>query len=165
MELKWGIGRLRLLVGPELRAKFDRQRVRFDTAVKFGTLDEVAAESARMVTAWRVLDEAAMLTHDAARLSQFNTMVECPCPGGAMAVVIPDGTEVHPGYGAGRGVTVYTASEIGRLLAGYPELAKIKHSFPGAEVTYAGPVRDPLEGFESSPKGLSAIIDDVELGI
>jgi hypothetical protein len=161
MELKWGIGRLRLLVGPELRAKFDRQRVRFDTAVKFGTLDEVAAESARMVTAWRVLDEAASPDHR----WHDERQVECPLPDGSVAVVIPDGAN-YPDYrAAGRAVTVYTASEIGRLLEGYPGLAKIKHSFPGAEVTYAGPVRDPLEGFESSPKGLSAIIDDVELGI
>jgi hypothetical protein len=86
-------------------------------------------------------------------------------PDGTVAVVLPDGVD-FPAYGtAGRGVTVYSASEIGRLLEGYPGLAKIKHAFPGAEVTYAGPVRDPLDGFESSPKGLSAIIEDVELGI
>jgi hypothetical protein len=150
-----------LLVGPELRAKFDRQRVRFDTAVKFGTLDEVAAESARMVTAWRVLDEAAVAHHRA--VLAFKPRIECPMPDGTIAAVVNDGEDYLEWND--RAVTVYSASEIGRLLEGYPGLAKIKHAFPGAEVTYAGPVRDPLDGFESSPKGLSAIIDDVELGI
>jgi hypothetical protein len=33
MERKWGVGRLRLLVGDDLRARFDAQRARLDAAI------------------------------------------------------------------------------------------------------------------------------------
>ncbi len=38
MEGKWGCGRLRLLVSPELREKFDRQRYLLNQAVWHGEL-------------------------------------------------------------------------------------------------------------------------------
>jgi hypothetical protein len=59
MEAKWGADRLRLLVSPELREKFDRQRYLFNQAIWFGELEDVRRESGRMVNAWMALDGAA----------------------------------------------------------------------------------------------------------
>src|SRR5258708_6557656 len=59
MEAKWGCDRLRLLVGPELREKFDRQRYLLNQAIWHGELEEVRRESNRMVAAWLALDRAA----------------------------------------------------------------------------------------------------------
>ena len=41
MEAKWGCDRLRLLVGPELREKFDRQRYLLNQAIWHGDLEAV----------------------------------------------------------------------------------------------------------------------------
>ena len=59
MEAKWGCDRLRLLVGPELREKFDRQRYLFNQAIWHGELEAVRREANRMVVAWQTLDRAA----------------------------------------------------------------------------------------------------------
>jgi hypothetical protein len=60
MERRWGCGRLRLLVGPELREKFDRQRLLFNQAIWHGReVEDVKRESLRMVKAWLALDKAA----------------------------------------------------------------------------------------------------------
>src|SRR6185369_3513311 len=59
MEAKWGNGRLRLLVTPELREKFDRQRYLLNGAINHGDLAAVIREANRMITAWRTLDTAA----------------------------------------------------------------------------------------------------------
>src|SRR6185369_8406045 len=56
MEAKWGCDRLRLLVAPDLREKFDRQRYLLNQAVWHGELEEVRREAGRMVTAWLALD-------------------------------------------------------------------------------------------------------------
>jgi hypothetical protein len=60
MEAKWGCDRLRLLVGPELREKFDRQRYLLNQAIWHGELEAVRRESGRMVMAWQALDRAAV---------------------------------------------------------------------------------------------------------
>src|SRR6187551_2035131 len=59
MEAKWGVDRLRLLVEPKLRERFDRQRYLFNQAIWHGELEQVRREAGRMVTAWLVLDQAA----------------------------------------------------------------------------------------------------------
>src|ERR1700761_9713547 len=59
MEAKWGADRLRLLVSPELREKFDRQRYLLNQAIWHGDLEQVRRESGRMVSAWLALDRAA----------------------------------------------------------------------------------------------------------
>jgi ectoine hydroxylase-related dioxygenase (phytanoyl-CoA dioxygenase family) len=50
---------LRLLVGPELREKFDRQRYLLNQSIWHGELEDVRRESGRMVNAWHALDRAA----------------------------------------------------------------------------------------------------------
>ena len=59
MEAKWGVDRLRLLVSPELREKFDRQRYLLNQAIWHGELEAVRRESLRTVKAWLALDAAA----------------------------------------------------------------------------------------------------------
>ena len=59
MDRKWGVGRLRLLVNGPMREKFDRQRYLMAQARWEGTLEDVKRESARMVTAYTALDNAA----------------------------------------------------------------------------------------------------------
>src|SRR5215217_4223708 len=141
MERKWGIGRLRLLVGPELREKFDRQRLLFNQAVWHGQdLEQVHRESDRMATAWRTLDRAATEAGKQPAPAEF---IECPLPDGTVAVIVPDNAPAEAIQADGRSVGVWLASEVGRVLAAFPALSKAKAVFPGATVTAIRPIHDP----------------------
>jgi hypothetical protein len=158
MEIKWGMGRLRLLVGPELREKFDRQRFLFNQAIWHGDLEEVRTQSMRMVKAWLALDKAA----EAAGATKSNPrFVETVLADGTVAVIVPDDTPAEAvGGDDGRRRVIYTASEISRLLDGYPALAAIKHQFPGATVTAVRSPGDPLDAFSTSKPGLDAPFEE-----
>ena len=142
MEAKWGCDRLRLLVSPELREKFDRQRYLFNQAVWHGDLEQVRRESGRMVKAWLALDREAT----AAGKAPLSLQVwEVPLADGGVAAIVPDYSHGHAVVAEGRQVAVYSLEEIGRLLSAYPDLAKAKLVFPGAEITAVRrSVDDPL---------------------
>jgi hypothetical protein len=123
MEAKWGCDRLRLLVDPELREKFDRQRYLLNQAVWHGELEEVRREAGRMVNAWQALDRAAL----AAGKQPLSPVVwEVPLENGSVAAIVPDDASARAVVGEGRAVSVFTLEEIGRLLSNYPDIAKAK---------------------------------------
>jgi hypothetical protein len=149
LERKWGVGRLRLLVGPELREKFDRQRYLFNQAIWHGGLEDVRNQSMRMVKAWLALDKVAT---EAGKTKANPAVLETVLADGTVAVIVPHaGVDVQA---EGRRVSVYTLDEIARLLDGYPGLAKIKQQFPGATVTAVRERGDPLDAFHTSEPGL-----------
>jgi hypothetical protein len=132
METRWGAGRLRLLVPPEMREKFDRQRYLLNAAIWHGDLDAVRREAKRMVTAWLTLDKTAM----AAGKSLISPLVwEVVLADGTVAAIVPSDDHVRAVVAEGRAVAVYTLDEIARFLSVYPDIAKAKVTFPGAEVT------------------------------
>jgi hypothetical protein len=142
MESKWGVDRLRLLVSPELREKFDRQRYRFNQAISRGEFEDVRRESGRMVNAWMALDRAA----EAAGASKLSPQVwEVALADGSVAAIVPDDNHAALVNAEGRQVAVYTLEEIGRLLSAHPHIVKAKKVFPGATVTAVRrSVEDPL---------------------
>ena len=152
METKWGCGRLRLIVGPELREKFDRQRYLFNQAVWHGELEDVRVQSQRMVNAWRALDQAA----EAAGAEKLNpAIMEVVLDSGVVAAIVPDLHHAQFVKREDRRMDVYTLEEIGRLLSGFPALAKIKESFPGAEVVRCKrSIDDPLDAIADTAEGL-----------
>ncbi len=86
METKWGAGRLRLLVTPELREKFDRQRYLLNAAIRYGDLEAVRREAKRMVTAWLALEKAAT----AAGKPAISPLVwEVALADGTVAAIVP----------------------------------------------------------------------------
>ena len=142
MEAKWGCDRLRLLVDAGLREKFDRQRYLLNQAIWHGELEAVRRESNRMVAAWQALDRAAVAAGAAPLAAQ---VWEVPLADGSVAAIVPDDANAHAVVAEGRKVAVYTLEEIGRLLSAYPDLAKAKLVFPGAEITAVRrSVDDPL---------------------
>lgn len=164
MEAKWGVDRLRLLVGPDLREKFDRQRYLFNQAIWHGDLEQVRREANRMVTAWLALDKAAT---SAGKQPLHPQVWELPVSDPGMAddptradpdnpnlgdraayvvAIVPDDATAHHVITEGRKVVVYTLAEIGRFLALYPDIARAKAVFPGATVTAVRrSVDDPLK--------------------
>lgn len=148
MERKWGAGRLRLLVGPELREKFDRQRYLLNRAIWHGDLDAVRREAQRMVKAWLALDRAAI----AAGKGGLSPQVwEVALEDGTVAAIVPDDADARAVHADGRKVAVYTLDEIARLLASFPAIAKAKQTWPGASVTkISRSVPDALNGIVDS---------------
>jgi hypothetical protein len=160
MEAKWGADRLRLLVGPELREKFDRQRYLFNQAIWHGDLEAVRRESMRMVKGWLALDAAAT----AAGKERLSPMVwEVPLGSDlGLAAIVPSDEHAAAVRAEGRQVTVYTLEEIARFLVVYPELARAKAKFPGAEVVAVRKsVDDPLNAIADSDAPLDDPIPDL----
>jgi hypothetical protein len=152
MERKWGRDRLRLIVGPDLREKFDRQRYLLNQAIWHGDLQTVIAEAKRMATAWKVLDRKA----EEAGAKPLDPLVwELVLPKtGTVVAIVRDG-EAGKVVADGRYVDVYELSEIGHLLEGFPDLVKAKNHFPGATVTAVrSRITDPLERVPDSRVGI-----------
>jgi hypothetical protein len=149
MELKWGCGRLRLLVTADLTERFDRQRYLWNQAIWHGDLEMVRREATRMIVAWRKLDQAATES-GAAPLAP--TVWEITLADGTVAAIVPDNIQAHAVVAQGRRVAVYSLDEIGRMLDDYRAVSAAKLTFPGASVEA---VRRPAN--DSDP--LNAIVD------
>lgn len=142
LELKWGRDRLRLLVSTELREKFDRQRYLTSHARWRGDLEDVRREARRMAAAWRALDKAA--TEAGAEVLD-PAVWEVTLQDGTVATLVRDPQMANRVLAEGRRVNVYTLEEIAHMISAFPEVAKAKEVFPGAEVTVTKTrVKDPL---------------------
>jgi hypothetical protein len=155
MEAKWGNGRLRLLVTPELREKFDRQRYLLNGAINHGDLAAVIREATRMTTAWRTLDTAA-------EQAGANKL-----PLGVLEVTLEDGSVVaiaqdyDSRLAKGRAVAVYTLDEIGHILSRYQALNVVKLTWPGATVVRVNKsIPDPLDSLREATN-LDDPLDDL----
>ena len=157
MEQYWGVGRLRLLVDPELRERFDRQRLMTNVAIWRGDLEEVRQQCFRMAKAWTALDGAAKAA-DKAPLSPLAW--ETPLADGTVVALVRSPEEAHAVVREGRQMVVYTMEEIGRMLDNYQAVTKVKEAFPGATVTVIRQsVEDPLNAIRDA-KGLDEPLDD-----
>jgi hypothetical protein len=89
MEVKWGIGRLRPLVPPELCAKFDIQRDKLDAAARSGSSELVTQHGAEMKRAYEALEKAAV---DAGASAMSQQVAESPAtkPGPPIGMEIGD---------------------------------------------------------------------------
>ena len=158
LEQEWGAGRLRLLVGVELREKFDRQRYLFNQAIWHGTLDDVRREAGRMVKAWHAVEAAASAQGD--RLAPVVWEVAGEKSGKVFAIV-RDGADARAVQADGRQVAVYTLDEIARLLEGFPAIAVAKAEFPGAAVVAVRAPSDPLDGLADSAAPVGTLSDEI----
>jgi hypothetical protein len=152
MERKWGRDRLRLLVEPQLRERFDRQRYLLNQAVWHGDLQKVITESRRMTTAWKVLDRKA----EEAGGKPLDPLVwELVLPKtGTVVALVRDG-DAGKVVSDGRYMDVYELSEIGHLLEAFPDIVKLKNRFPGASVTAVrSRITDPLDRVPDSRVGI-----------
>jgi len=159
MERKWGAGRLRLLVTPELRAKFDRQRFLFNAAIWQGDLEAVRQQAERMVKAWRALDGAA----EAAQALPLSPLVwELALTDGTVVAIVRNPEDARAVRHEGRQVVTYDLEELGRMLEVYHEVTKVKEAFPGATVTALRrqSISDPLDQIRDA-KDLDQPLDDM----
>lgn len=152
MEAKWGCGRLRLLVSPELRERYDRQRYLLNQAIWHGELEDVRTQAGRMVKAWLFLDQAATQAGHGPLPPQ---VWEIAMADGTVAAIVPDNQHAALVNAQGRAVSVYTLDEIGRVLSSFAGVAKAKAVFPGAEVVAVRrTVGDPLDEVDDTDRDL-----------
>lgn len=131
MEAKWGRGRLRLLVGADLREKFDRQRSAWNGAVWASDLAAVELHAARMQKAWAVLDKAAA---DAGEAPLSPLVWETTLPDGRVLAIVRDNADASAVVPTGRYVAVWTLDEIARVLDRHQIVRQALDTFPGATV-------------------------------
>jgi hypothetical protein len=154
----WGVGRLRLLVGTELRERFDRQRYLFNQAIWHGTLEDVKREAARMAKAWRALHAAAK---EAGHRPIGAEVWETTFSDGTVVALVRTCAEAHKVIADGRKVVVYTLDEVRTLLEGSRLVNVVKATFPGATVERASAVPgEPLNAFSDSRAELDKIWDE-----
>jgi hypothetical protein len=156
-EVKWGAGRLRLLVSPELREKFDRQRYLFNQSIWHGDLEAVRTQSARMVAAWRALDGAAV----AAGASVMSPEVwEVRLEDGTVAAIVRSPEDARAVARDGRKLVVYSLEEISRILSHHSAITEAKLVFPGATVEAVRRPSEPMDAFADTQAGLDDPMND-----
>jgi hypothetical protein len=138
MGRKWGEGRLRLVISTELREKFDRQWMLFNEAIKFGDLEAVKIQSARMVRAWSAADrEATNLGAQPLAPEVWETTT----PDGEVLAIVKTRDEASKVIAEGRAVRVVTLDEIGNLLGKhFGQVLNVLAAFEGARVVA---IREP----------------------
>ncbi|MFM7780338.1 MAG: hypothetical protein ACKPB8_16575, partial [Alphaproteobacteria bacterium] len=135
LERKWGVGRLRLLVGDALRERFDRQWAKWQAAYAAQDLDAVRAHSEAMRRAWAALEQAAIAVgHQPLAPEVWETRM----PNGRVLGIVRSLPEAHALAGDGRERDIWTLDEVGRVLAAWDAYrwAEASHAhFPGAQIT------------------------------
>lgn len=132
MERKWGIGRLRLLVSDDLRARFDAQGEKFNAAIESAQSDLMTVQAEGMKRAWQTLDKAA---ENAGHKPVSAEVWEVKLPGsGKIVALVRTSAEAHLVALPER--ETWTLSEIAHLIEHAGSIvADIKRTFPGAEIT------------------------------
>jgi hypothetical protein len=132
MERKWGVGRLELLVGDDLREKFRRQLRRFNEAITEHDVYKVRQAGDGMRRGWAALDKAAAT----AGAGQLDPAVwEVRMPDGRVAAFCRENVDAYAATWSGRYVDVWTMAEVARIIEKFPDIALAKTVFPGATVT------------------------------
>ena len=130
MERKWGVGRLRLLVGDSLRARFDAQSDKLAAAIESNRETYVRAQAGGMKRAWAALDRAATEV-GATPLSP--EVWDCVLPEtGEVVAIVRSEAEAHH---VARECRVFSLDEIAQLIAALGDtVLAAKRLFPGATV-------------------------------
>ena len=147
MERQWGVDRLRLLVDPDLREKFDRQRYKVNHAMETGSIEDVKRECSRMVKAWRACDAAARAAGHR-RLSP--EVWEIGLRDGSVLALCRSTDDAQALRADGRATVVWTLDEVASMIDGQHFVQSVKRAFPGASVVAARTaITDPLRGVDA----------------
>jgi len=133
IETAWQ-GRVRLLVPPELRERFDSQRRKYTLARDHGTIDDLREQQARMLRALAAVDAKARAMYSSRpRPDQWQVRLA----DGSLLVIVREAAETRWVTGEGP-MQVWSLEEIARLIEGQPDVVQaLKARFRGAVVTAA----------------------------
>ena len=130
-ERTWGVGRLRLLVDDDLRARWDRQWLAWCRACEAYDLAAIRSHGAAVRRAVGVLEQAARAAgHEALKPDIWEVIHE-----GRVVAVCRTSAEAGVVAREGRDLEAWTIEELVRVaLAGRAAISAVKLAFPGAEV-------------------------------
>lgn len=149
-ERTWGVGRLRLLVSDDLRARWDRQWLAWCRAAEGDDVGAIQKQGAAVRRAVAALEAEAR----AAGQQPLTPDVWETRHGDRVIVVCRTSAEAGVVAREGRKAEVWTLDELVRLaLADRPALAAVKEFFPGAEVAAIKPRVDWAAGGDEMPDG------------
>lgn len=159
MESKWGAGRLRLIVGAELRDKFDRQRYLFNQAIYYGELEDVRIQSTRMANAWKALDKVATEQGFEVQLPEVWDHVS---EQGNVYAFVRNRDDAKVYQNDQRPVRLFTIEEVCRVLDAQELVGEAKDAFRGSEVVeyQKRSVGDVLGDIWDSSMALDDPLDD-----
>ena len=149
MERYWGVDRLRLLVSPELRERFDKRRYALNHAIWEGDLEDVRRECALMMKAWQGCDKAARAAgHRKIEAEAWEIALD----DGTVLVLCRRMNEMQFVKADGRKKAVWSLEEVANMISRKEEWATaVKVQFPGARVVVQrATVGDPLAGLDAS---------------
>lgn len=131
-ERTWGVGRLRLLVEDDLRARWDRQWMAWCRACEAYDLAAIRTQGAAVRRAIGVLEQVARAAgHEPLRPAVWEVEHD-----GRVIAVCQTAAEAGVVAADGRQREVWTVDELVRVaLSGRAALSEVKAVFPGAEVT------------------------------
>jgi hypothetical protein len=166
LEVKWGAGRLEIIVGrlePALLARFRGQQARWRAALEvawkgdFLTRDALALveqKAGAMRRGWAALD---LLAEEAGMRPVAPWVWEIRLADGGVVAFVQTDAEASKVIAEGRHLSVYTAQEIANLIDMIPEaLQQAKEVFPGAKLQTPDPFRrsaDPIPWDDPIPFG------------
>lgn len=149
-ERTWGVGRLRLLVSDDLRARWDRQWLAWCRAIEGDDVGAIQKQGAAVRRAVAALEAEAR----AAGQQPLTPEVWETRHGDRVIVVCRTSAEAGVVAREGRAVEVWTLNELVRLaLADRPGLAAVKEIFPGSTVTAVKPRVNWAAGGDELPDG------------
>ena len=132
-EKVWGVDRLRLLVGNDMRERFDQALTLLNEAILEGRTRDVEVYAQMMKRGWDALDQEARSLNAPVLAS---VVWEVRQPSGKVAALVKTEAEARSVSADSRYVEVWTLDEIGRLIEGpWKDIGKVKEVFPGALVT------------------------------
>lgn len=161
LERKWGAGRLRLIVGADLRDKFDRQRYLFNQAIHYGELEDVRLQSQRMANAWKALDRKA---EEQGRAPQDPDVWDMVSEEGNIYAFARTMDDAKAYQKDGREVRVFALDEVCRILDAQSLLGATKEAFPDATLVgwHKRAVGDVLgDIWDTSPRLEDPLDDDI----
>lgn len=136
LEQLWGIGRLELLAPTDFRMRFEQQRDLLNKALESedATREEILQQIGGMKRAWQAIDA---VVRAAGHQPMPPTVWEVQLEDGTVAMIVRDEADASQVsiQARERRCAVYSLAELGRLLSGYPTLAKAKEAFQGAVIT------------------------------
>ena len=149
-ERTWGVGRLRLLVSDDLRARWDRQWLAWCRACEVNDVAAIQKQGAAVRRAVGALEAEARALGGQPLSPEVWEMRH----GDRVIVVCRTSAEAGVVAREGRKAEIWTLDELVRMaLADRPALAAVKEIFPGSTVTAIKPRVDWAAGGDELPDG------------
>lgn len=166
IEAKWGVGRVEILAGDDLRARWRRQCASWSAVYReawetdgFLTRDRLQAVQDKAAAMRRGFDALDAAAEEAGHRPLKPWVWEVMLPGGEVAAFVQTDAEAAHVIAEGRYLAVYTLAEVANVIAALPDALKLaKQVFPGARflppvVSRRSQVDNRLEAGPWRPEG------------